>query len=364
MKKIINIFYYLNFLPSFSIFQSLVKFYVSSRFLSLIFLPILLYKKRFWIVDKSLLPIISLLFFFILFSTIALVDNRHVVVYIGYVIAFIYIVMFYYVVKYYPDFFLNFMKLFLVLNAIYVFVQIVFLNIGLTAFTMFHSNLPAQNNYEIPVFIGEPFFRYTGLFNESSPFAFYLIICFVFFDQIGYNYKKYKNIALVLLLFSGAKLAYVFLMMHYAFFSKNLFFKFIFKTIFIIFLLSFFYFYEDLSNLVSGQTASLNQRFNSLIGFDNITWLGTNLGKSSEGDMGLNYFSIFISGFGLIGFIFSICMFILFYLFLKTKNKIYFIFPFILGLLASGSLLIFQYSLLFATLFYLNDITKKKLYNE
>lgn len=272
--------------------------------------------------------------------------------------------MFYYVVKYYPDFFLNFMIVFLIFNAIYVFIQIILLNLGLASFSMIHSNLPAQNNYEIPVFISEPFFRYTGLFNESSPFAFYLIICFVFFDQIGYKYKKYKNIALILLLFSGAKLAYVFFMIHYAFFSKNLFLKFIFKTIFISFLLSFFYFYEDLSNLVSGQTASLNQRFNSLIGFDNISWLGSDLGKSSEGDMGLNYFSIFISGFGLVGFIFSICMFILFYLFLKTKNKKYFIFPFMLGLLASGSLLIFQYALLFATLFYLNEITKTKLYNE
>ncbi len=90
------------------------------------------------------------------------------------------------------------------------------------------------------------------------------------------------------------------------------------------FLISFFHFYENFSTLIFRQMASLNQRFSPLIGFDNITWLGADLGKSSECEMRLNYFSIFTSGF----------------------------------------LLIFQYALLFTTLFYLNEIIKKKLYNE
>lgn len=364
MNKVVSLFYYLNIFPAFSIFQSLIKLYVSSRFISIIFIPFVLYKKKFWIVDKALFPFIFLLIYFIFYTIIAFVDNRSVIVYTGYVIAFSYIIMFYYVIKYYTNFFLNFMKFFLILNAFYVLLQIVFLNVGLSSFAMVHSNLPAQNHYEIPVFVSEPFFRYTGLFNESSPFAFYLIICFVFFQQIGLKYKRYKNIAIVLLFFSGAKIAYIFLVLHYAFFFKNFFVRLIFKALFVGFFISFFYFLQDLGELLAGQTASLNERFKSLISFDNITLIGTDLGKSSEGDMGLNFFSIFISGFGLVGFLLAICMFMLFYLLLKTKSKKYFIFPLLLGLLASGSLLIFQYALLFATLFYLNEVDKKRLYNE
>jgi hypothetical protein len=246
------------------------------------------------------------------------------------------------------------MKSFLVINFIYVVFQIICLNFGLNSYAMIHTNLPAQLNYTIPIFIIEPFYRYTGLFNESSPFIFYLIITFIFFSSLGKNYDKYKRISFMLIIFSGTKVGYLFLILHYAFFSKNLIFRLFLKGIFITFISLFFYNYEYLSSLFDGQTASLNQRMNSLFNINELTLLGVNIGKSSEGDLGLNYLSIILNGFGIFGMIFSFVMFLLFFTFLKTKTKRYYIFPFILGLLSNGSLLIFQYALLFAMLFYLN----------
>jgi len=351
--------YILNLLPAFSIIIKVVGIYISSRFLSLIFAPfIIIYSlSKKTIIKKFMIPIFFMLILFFLYVIMAIFDSRNIMIYLGYVISFLYIILLYFYIEYMPKLYINFFVLFFILNVIFVILQLFFLNLGFNNLAMIHSNLPAQINYHIPVFIQEPFFRYTGLFNESSPFGFYLAITFTFFHSLGNKYSKLKYLTLILLIFSGAKSAYLFLLLHYSFFSKYRIINYIFTILLLSFFLAFFYFYEALGQLTYGQIASFNARFLDLFGNGNIiSYFGIDLGKSSEGEVALNFYSIIISGFGIVGLSLIVLFFIAFYVLLKNKNKKYFIFPLIIGLLSSGSLLIVQYSFWFSSLFYLSKV--------
>ncbi len=146
MKLLVNFFYILNLFPAYSILQNLIKIYISNRFISLILFPILIYKKKFWKVDKALLPMIGLFLFFFIFFIFSLIDNRESLIYFGYVVAFIYIIMFYYIVKYYEQIFLSYMKYFLIINFIYVVFQIICLNIGLNSYAMIHTKMAKESS--------------------------------------------------------------------------------------------------------------------------------------------------------------------------------------------------------------------------
>ncbi len=362
MKLTSKIIYMLNVFPAFSIIFIFFNVYISSRFISLLLVPIILFQKSTLIVDKYLLPIILLFYYFACYSLIAIIDNKNFIIYFGYAASFLYIILMYDIVRFDTSLFIRFMKLFLIANVAYVIFQLFVLNASLSNFSMLHSNSPAQVNYSIPIFIDNYLFRYTGLFNESAPFVFYLSIAYAFFHSLKSNYKKY---ALVLIIFSGSKAGYIFLLLHYAFFSEKVFVKSIFIALLATFLVLFFAFYEDLSYMTSGQTASLNHRFINLINFDNYTWFGVDLEKTSEGKLGLNFLNIFVSGFGLFGLSLIFLAFATFYLLINTREKKYFIPPLVVGLLSSGSLLIVQYSLLFASIFCLHSLSNNsRVYND
>ena len=240
-------------------------------------------------------------------------------------------------------------------NLIYVIIQLMFLNLHLDSLAMIHSNLPAQESYFIPIFITEPFFRYTGLFNESSPFAFYLSIAFCFFLSLGKNYIVYKRIALALLILSGSKLSYIFIMLYYSIFSKYKILR-VFISIGVAILFynlvnDFQYIYE----MTNGQVASLISRFAGLdIDYKNIGILEMGLEKSSTGDLPLNMYAILLNGFGYSS-IFILFFIFIFYRYIENKHKKYFLLPFIIGTLSNGSLLIFQYTLIAYCLVYLHN---------
>jgi hypothetical protein len=186
-------------MPAYSFTQILLNIYISNRFLALIVLPFLLFFK-FRKTVKLNFPEIFLLLITLYFGgyvILAIIENRNVIIYFGYVVAFLYIFLLFTLIEINHHAFLKFMKIFLVMNFAYVATQIFFLNIGLGDWAMLHSNLLAQADYAIPTFIVEPFYRYTGLFNESSPFAIYLAICHAFFTV--FDEKKYKKMALILL---------------------------------------------------------------------------------------------------------------------------------------------------------------------
>lgn len=363
VKLSIVLTYILNIFPAYSIIYSAVKIFIASHFISLIFFPILLLKRNYslFIVKKYIIPIQLMLLLFIIYTIVAILDNRNIMIYTGYIIAFLYILMSYYFIEIYPNIYIRFVKIFLILNALYAFFQLIMLNLDINSISMIHSNLPAQIHYAIPIFIQEPFYRYSGLFNESAPFAFYLAISFSLFHSLGSKYIGYKNVAFLLLLFSGSKAAYLFLLLHFAFFSKNKFIKLFFFILTISSIILFFYYYQILADLSLGQIASVNSRYQDLLSSDNpISFFGTDLGKSSDGEIELNFFNIFIAGFGLFGITLIILLYVFFYISLKIKDKKYFLIPLFIGLLSSGSLLIVQYSFLLSSLFLLSKLKRNQ----
>lgn len=340
-------------LPAYSLTQVLLNIYTSNRFLSLILLPILLFfkfKKKI-VLNHPETFFILFIGFFIGYTILAISEGRNVAIYFGYVVAFLYIILLFWLIDINHDFFLKFMKIFLLFNFFYVVIQIFLLNVGLGSWAMWHSNLMAQTDYTIPIFVSEPFYRYTGLFNESSPFAFYLAICHAFFTV--FDNKKYKRLALILLIFSGSKAGYLYLLLYYFIYSGSRVLKFLLGGVLLFLSVGFFYFYDQFFLLTYSEMASLSQRQEAI--FYNETELspfGVNLGSTSEGELALDFFSIFSSGFGVVGLVAIIFLFTLFYRSIKSNRRHFFILPLLIGLLSSGSLLIFQYSLIFASLYY------------
>jgi hypothetical protein len=86
--------------------------------------------------------------------------------------------------------------------------------VGLPELTMIHSNVPFQlgTHYEIPpgIFFGFP--RYTGLFVESSSFAFYLWLTFLYLMQHEVKSSaSIKYLVFILIVFSQSKFLLVLL---------------------------------------------------------------------------------------------------------------------------------------------------------
>ncbi len=357
IKKISFFVFFAALLPAYSLSQALINSYISNRFIALLILPFFIFIKpaKNFVIDYPTAFLWLIILFVGGYALLAIVEKRNYLIYFGYVIAFLYIFLIFKIIKMNNNIFLKFMKIFLVINFIYVLIQVLLLNIGWGGVAMMHSNLPAQMDYSIPIFIMEPFYRYTGLFNESSPFAFYLAICHALF--IILNDKNYKNIALILLIFSGSKAGYLYLFIFYSVFTKSHSIKLFLRCVLLIILILFCYFFDALSGFSPGEFASLIQRQEALVNNEvKISLFGVDLGSTSEGELALDFFSIFWTGFGVVGLIGIFYLFILFYRSVKNDKKHLFIPTLFIGLLSSGSLLIFQYSLLFASLYYCHTL--------
>lgn len=354
---------YLNYismmLPAYSLSYIFLGLYFHNKLLliplMLAALPLVKIK-----IKKYSIPLLFLTLLFFSYSVIAFLNNWEYLIYFGYFLTYFSLIITIMIIRLEEEHFISFFKLFFQLNILYTVVQLVILNLGFNGIAMIHSNLPAQNEYTIPVFIAEPFYRYTGLFNESSPYAFYLIICFSFFKSLGKKYTMYRYCALFFLVISGSKAAYLFLILYNIFFTKKVFIKLL--MLFALLSLIYLYMFElnFLLEITSGQVASVIKRLAALDGND-FSMFGIGLGKSSEGEVPLNMLSILISGFGYLGSSLIIGSLYLFYLFIENPNKKDFILPFIVGAISNGSLLIFQYSLIIYCLIHLH---KKRMESE
>lgn len=347
-------------LPALSITQNIAGIYVQNRILWLPIGLIILFYSPYNKLHKFHKPIAVLSLFFLFYCAFAVINHWDFNIYFGYFLTFLLLFVSSNIVYCNKSTFIEFFKLFLILNTIYVAYQMVCCNLGLQSLAMIQSNLPAQKNvgYVIPPFATSFLFRYTGLFNESSPFAFYLCISFCFFKCLGEQYKKYKNIALVMILFSGSKFAYLFLLCYIGFFIRN---KFINTVALIALAVVTYMILTDLSVLIemtNGEMASIKNRMQDMedIGMEeDITNWGNGLKTSSDGEMALNMFSILLGGFGRYGFAVILLMIVWFYQSIDYKQKHIFILPFAIGMLSNGSLLIMQYSLLAYCLIYLHN---------
>ena len=219
----------------------------------------------------------------------------------------------------------SFFKYSIVLNAVYVVYQFLAWKLGHVDMAMLHTNLAGQVNYIMHW--DSYFYRYSGLFNENSPFVFYLSICFVYFVWVKSNLKY---LALLLILFSGSKLGYLFLLVYLA--SR-------YRTLFLPLGASFVYIAYYYWESIPIPKSSLYQRYDELIeSITNLTWLGS-------GDIsGLNIISYLFGGYGLI----IGASIVLFHLvtFNRSSKAKDLIVLFVVGASASGSLVILQHSLL------------------
>lgn len=357
MNSLFRLYFISLFLPAFSVLFLLIGLNVQNR---IMWLPLgiiffLIYKHC--TCSKVDLPILFLCSFFFIYCFVAVEHSWNVPMYVGYFLTFLLLFVTNIVIRDCRDGFLLFFKRFLLVNFAYVIFQLICLNLGFDELAMIHSNLPAQKaaEYTIPIFLVKPFYRYTGLFNESSPFAFYLSISFCFFGVFE-ECKRYKYLSLFLLLFSGAKFACLFLLLHAFFFIKSKVVKLFALLTLISISLLFIYYADDLILMTNGEVASIFARFNSFGNYSSdINYWGLGLQESSEGKVSLDFFSILTSGFGYCGLVFIfICLFSFYHL-IQNRDKNYFCIPFFCGLMSSGSFLILQYSLLSYCLMYLHN---------
>ena len=371
-QQLKNIVIYINFIllffPAFSISYLVFRLYFQSRIIAvpLMVLP--------WIVSKKSIKI-NVLYIPLLISllvplagmsagrTFSLID-------IGYFLSFIYIIIFVELVKNKQQKFISFIKIFTSSNIVFCWIQVIFMNLGLSDLTMIQNNLPSHSDYILPRHHLMPYlYRYTGLFHESSPLTFYLCSAYCFLDELKppkTSWLKFATFATIF--FSGSKFAYLFLMtlclpktLHYIPAQlRNI-------TFLIVTGIGFAIIVKNFSEIVTVLSRNIPAFYVRFIAMQNalfnrkILLLGNGFVSSSSGESGgLDAFTIIFSGYGLVcGFI-VIGTFFIFIWQSHIRSKIMFSVIYALGLISNGSFLISQYPILFGMIHLLNAKYKQE----
>lgn len=259
----------------------------------------------------------------------------------------------------------KFFKFFFYLNFFYLIFQNIILNLGMGSLSMLHSNdfMQIASSYKPPVYI-EPFYRVTGLFNESGPFAFYLIIYSWFLFVTRSDDKLTKFLVVLSILICGSKMGLLYLL---CLLAVKIFGRF---SSLIIPLMGTFFVYIYYSNkellqiIFFGRAGSVFKRYDesieSLSKISDLPTFSFEFLTYSSQAQALDFASLILNNFGFLYFTLSLLFFIFITLSLKLslKNKMLFLCVLGLGLISNGSILIPQYSLLFILIFYINRINQ------
>lgn len=365
---VIYINFFLLFFPAFSLSYLVFRFYFQSRILAVPLMVLL------WIVSKKSIKInvlyipllISLLVPFAGMSAgriFSLID-------IGYCLSFIYIIIFIELVKTRQRKFIAFIKIFTLSNIGFCWIQVILMSLGLSRLAMIQSNLPFQNDYIIPKNFLMPYlYRYTGLFNESSPLIFYLCSAYCFMDELKpakTSWLKFATFATIF--FSGSKFAYLFLIT--LFLSKTLHYipaKLRNITFLIVTGIGFAIIVKNLSEIITFLSNKIPAFYVRYIAMQNalfnrkILLLGNGFVSSlSEESGGLDAFNIIFSGYGLVCGLIVIGTFFVFIWQSRIRSKIMFSVIYALGLISNGSFLISQYPILFGMIHLLDAKYKQE----
>ena len=256
----------------------------------------------------------------------------------------------------------NFFKLFFYINLFYCVYQNIVISLGLGSIAMLHSNdlLQMTHGYVPPEFLW-PFHRVTGLFNESSPFTFYLIAYSWFiYSQKSINYSLLSLIFLCILM-GGSKLGILFI---------SCFLIIVLFQVYSVILLGIYAVYLSyavtsangiIDTLFFGRAGSiykrLSQTTDSLTESTDNSVVAFNYTTTSSGGLSLDLFSVIVNNFGYFYLICIIAFFMLTINAVKVSNtsKIMLLTILILGFISNGSLLIPQYSILLIFMFYFNS---------
>ena len=356
-----------NAFPAYSPVAMFTGMFVQPRWISL---PLLLDKKLNISLNKWKLLLVGNIIICLGVPIIGILFNRQLTLMdIAYMISSIYALAFITVTLNNISVFNRYLSLFVLVNFIYVIMQISLYYLRLPEYTMMHSNVPFQlaTQYEIQPGIIYEFPRYTGLFIESGPFAFFLCLTFIYLMQQGVrSSNSILSIVLLLIIFSQSKFLIVFLPL---LFAEKIFIR-VFPRIYIILtrpiiiffitilsmVLFFIIIFTDLEivDYFSKTIPAFELRMEgikySLASLFDLEPFGKGLLPSNFEVLDSNYelagldaFSIVIFGYGLYMGTIMILSLVMFPVLASIKYKYSFIVVIILGLLSSGSLLIPQY---------------------
>lgn len=259
----------------------------------------------------------------------------------------------------------KFFKLFFYINFYYLIYQNITINMGLGGLAMLHSNDPLQvsNSYIPPVYIA-PFYRVTGLFNESAPFTFFLMIYSWFLFVSKSDDKITQSLIIFSILIGGSKIGIIYLA---CLFVVRVFGKLSVLILGIMgsfFIYALYYFRDMLNVLFLGRAGSIYKRYDESLDIfsttSNIPAISFDFTANSSGSVALDFASIVINNFGFLYLLvlISILLFVGFRLKVCIEHKFLFLSVLGLGLVSNGSILIPQYSILFIFIFYINSINK------
>lgn len=367
-KLALYINFALIFFPAFSLSYLATGVYFQSRILGLPLLVLYVLNKEKKIRSELLILFVPLLIS-VSVPVLGLLTERELnLIDVGYVVSFIYLIFFVQAMRREQELFINFISVFTMANIIYAIAQTVLMNLGLSKVAMIHSNLPSQliSGYILPPAILPYTYRFSGLFNESSPLIFYLCCSFSFLLEIN-KVKKSRVITIiqfstfVTILLSGSKISYAFLLvlliLKLVSFLQDELLK---KTAITGFLAFSTYQlitkYSEISSFLTDTLPAFGARHtaasNSFFRLSDIDVLGNGFLPSAGGEAGgLDAITIIIRGYGLMfgfGLLFT---FLILILTSRIKSKEAFISIYILALSSNGSFLIVQYTLFFTMIY-------------
>jgi hypothetical protein len=351
------------FFPAFSIAYPLIGIHFQSRIIAIPFLF-----KGILKIKKSLYLFMLPLAISIIVPILGIAFNRNLsIIDVGYILSFIYLIVFVQLMGERPKQFISFLQVFTISNIIYAIFQIVLCNLGLSTLAMTHSNIPLQveAGYIIPPSSSIPYiYRFSGLFNESSPCMFYFSSIVVFLDAI-----KRINILLAVLLMmaiADSKFATAFLII-FAIDKIGL----ILKIEYLKSLVSFFGLssflaytvinYSDIIFYLSSTLPAFGARHSdmekSFFRFSNFFGSGFISSSLSDGDIGgLDAISILTTGYGFLFGLIVLFTFVIWIFKISPPKMGNFITVYFLGLSSSGSFLVPQYTLLFTMIYMIGKI--------
>jgi hypothetical protein len=335
----------------------------------------------FLVIKKELIILLVACTLFFIYPIIAVNFGRKISLYdVGMVAALVLCIFQLTIVYRKPKFYLKFVIVFFVLNAIYSLIQVLVIKIGLNpSIALLHQN-SHYADYVIPNSSYFPYLpRYTGLFIESAPFAIYLIFSYLFFS-INKMKVIFKGLALFLLLLSGSKSGLIFVFFILLYEIKA--FKYINMKLVIFSFFSIvgvgYYFSEYILGFLKVSEYSLGSlylRLNTMVSsFSNffndsqLLLFGEGVISTSsviEGDAemrGLDFFSFFVLSNGIFG-----SMILLYPIFLYIKKittklavdeKGFIFMCSCIALMTAGSLANYQYTYLLSVLL-VTDLNRK-----
>jgi hypothetical protein len=367
-KYKLNLFF--NIFPSYSISAWVSSIFVQPRLFALPFLitknfTFRLNKWNFFLLINLLIAFFTPLFGFFFDRTFYYLD-------FAYILSSIYAFFFINTVvstEKNIKLFNDFLHLTLMLNFWYILLQLFFYYTGLSQFTMIHSNVPFHVNSGYTIEPGVISFipRYTGLWIESGPLAFFLCLSFPYIIQKGVNFPGYlKLIVFILILFSQSKFLLIFIpVLFLEFIIKKVlprFYRLAIKPFFVLLVLTIliasiliiifadFQFHKDFSKEIPAYELRLNGLRSSISSIPDLGPFGKGLLPSTIELKGVKFalqgsdaFSIIFLGYGLYPGSIMLLSILLIPVFSNLTYKYTFCAIIIFGFLSSGSLIVPQY---------------------